>query len=63
MTVVRSRTAQARTFIHGQAQCDDDDEEEEEGEDDVMEDSDRAFIDDRPEEELSQCSYSDPGSP
>ena len=60
---VRSRTSQARTFINGQAQCDDDDDEEEEGEDDAMEDSDLAFIDDRPKEELSQWSDSDSGSP
>ena len=52
----KARTWQAQRMVSTEAECTDDEEDEEAGEDDDMNDSDRDFLDDRSEDELSYVS-------
>ena len=52
----KARTWQAQRMVSTEAECTDDEEDEEASEEDDMNDSDRDFLDDRSEDELSYVS-------
>ena len=56
LTLASARTSQAKRMVSTEAECADDDDDDEAGEDEEMNDSDRDFLDDRSEDELSYVS-------
>ena len=56
LTLASARTSQAKRMVSTEAECADDDDDDDAGEDEEMNDSDRDFLDDRSEDELSYVS-------